>query len=76
MKNLEKKLLEICDKERALVAKPPENEQERGFQLATLRMCALIRKEIISYKLDLERSAYSKEEFIHLLERLEEEHKE
>ena len=77
MKTLSEKLLELIENEKEIVKRSPKNESERGYQLATLRLCAVIRKEIISHKKEnIETTTYTKEEFISLLNKLEEEHKE
>jgi hypothetical protein len=72
MTTLSEKLLELIEK----VKRPPKNDTERGFQLATLRLCALVRKEIVVHRKDEEHTTYTKEEFISLLDRLADNHEE
>jgi hypothetical protein len=76
METLEEKILKVLERERELVKRPPKNDSERGFQLAVLRLCAIIRKEIILHQKVGETTTYTKEEFISLLDGLIEERKE
>jgi len=74
MQTLSEKLLELTEQEKESVSRKPKTESERGYQMAILRMCAIIRKEIISHQKDRKSSTYTKEEFLSFLNKLEEEH--
>jgi len=72
---LSEKLLLLCDRLKAEVSKPPKTDAERGYQLATIRMVALIRREITIFSKG-ESESISKDDLIKFLDDKMKEHKE